>query len=76
MANTPCNHSQPAPTIEPPIAEAREPPSTLLGGSHQASGCAALDQPIQTQASIMMRKFFVTFFLLCVPPPERPDASN
>jgi hypothetical protein len=29
------NHSQPAPAIEPQIAEAREPPSTLLGGSHQ-----------------------------------------
>jgi hypothetical protein len=50
----------------PSIVEAREPPSTLLGGSHQASGRAALDQVKQTQASIMMRKFFVTWKILDV----------
>src|SRR5258706_10619828 len=39
MAKAPFNHSPSAPAIEPPID--REPPSTLLGGSHQLPGIRA-----------------------------------
>src|SRR6202023_1502063 len=44
MAETPFNHSQPAPVIDScprSIVDAREPPSIVLGGSHQRpeGGC-------------------------------------